>query len=365
VRDFELRLPDVDGASGERDGALDRLPHAALDEHGPSLRIQAPDRHYVPKLLQRDGLAGYEPETMACFLAGAELLGGPVFDIGANIGVFSLVASALLDNELVAFEPTPELARLFTAITDANDLDVRLEEVALGASEGTATFWLSSVTDSSNSLLAGFRPSDTSIEVKVETLDGYLARTGLTSRLLKIDTEATEPDVLRGGMGYLREHRPWLICEVLARRSEAELEELLEPLGYTWYQITGELPLAPRREIFGDRAYRFNNWLFAPEPPPTSYWDRVDEWKRALAACLPVVPPSPPPGVNAASSSKPRRRGVYGRKKMLAGILSGLVAGFTLGRLSRPETETRGHRSYRAERVHRAHGEAGRAPERR
>jgi FkbM family methyltransferase len=343
MRSFELLLPD---------------PAAP----GP-LQIEAEERLYVPKCLHRTGLAGYEPETLACFLAIVSLRGGPVFDVGANIGVFSLVAAALSDVEVVAFEPTPELAAVARTLADRNDLRFTVEEIALGAESGTATFHLSDVTDSSNSLLDGFRPSATSIEVVLESLDDHCARTGTIPRVLKIDTEATEPDVFRGGLATIREHRPWIVCEVLARRTETQLEEVLGPLGYTWYQITSELPLVPRRELFGDRAYRFNNWLFAPEQPDPEFWERMGIWREALKACVPTTPaadPPPTPAPTAQPTSRPtgtarspqdnvtktdpapqpaRRKGVYGRKKLLAGIVGGAVfgaAGSWLAGIARP-----------------------------
>jgi FkbM family methyltransferase len=349
MRSFELLLPDPS-------------THAP-STHGP-LQIEAEDHLYVPKCLHRAGLAGYEPETLACFLAAISLRGGPVFDVGANVGVFSLVAAALSDVELVAFEPTPELAGVARALAARNGLRFTVEEIALGAESGTATFHLSDVTDSSNSLLDGFRPSATSIEVVVESLDDHCVRTGTIPRVLKIDTEATEPDVFRGGLATIREHRPWIVCEVLARRTETQLEEVLGPLGYTWYQITSELPLVARRELFGDRAYRFNNWLFAPEPPGPEFWERMGVWREALKACVPATPADPPatpapstnmpapstnmPAPSTQPSAQPpgtarstrdavtkgdpaprpsRRKGVYGRKKLLAGIVGGAVFG--------------------------------------
>jgi FkbM family methyltransferase len=376
VRDVQLRLP-VPEASGTP-------PVEAAPGDGPRLRLVAPDTAYVPKLLQRHALAGYEPETMACFLAAIEALGGPVFDVGANVGIFSLVARASFDVEVVGFEPTPDLAELFRDQCARNELAITVEELALGASAGTATFYLSNVTDSSNSLLAGFRPSDVAIEVRTDTLDGYVERTGHVPRVLKIDTEATEPDVLRGAARLLEGARPWVICEVLARRTETELEELLGPLDYRWYQITSELPLRSRRELFGDRAYRFNNWLFAPEPADDAFWERMRIWSRAIASCEPLpsasppapatepspspttatigappedaasppatsagappgtpVPPVPPEGDapprrDDSSATTPRRRarGVYGRKKLLAATAAGAVAGVLLGRVS-------------------------------
>jgi hypothetical protein len=124
--------------------------------------------------------------------------------------------------------------------------------------------------------------------VTVERLDSYCHRTGTVPSLLKIDTEATEPDVLRGAAGLLSRDRPWIVCEVLAGRSEGDLMAVMRPHDYAWYEIGGDLPLRRRDEIAGDPSYRRLNWLFAPEPPPDVFWQRMAAWRRALADCGPA-----------------------------------------------------------------------------
>lgn len=248
-----------------------------------ALQIRAPRRQYVPKLLQESGLAGYEPETMSCFIAALEVQPrGTVFDIGANVGVFALVAAALSDWTVVAFEPAPNLAATARTLVELNRLRCRVEECALGAEARVASLYMSNVTDSSNSLRRSFRPHSRSINVVVRTLDEYCASTSLRPSLLKVDTESTEPDVLRGGIDLLAADRPWIICEVLAGRTEAELMRLLAPLGYAWYHITEEQPLRLRREIVGDPAYKSMNWLFTPEPPGERFWAARERWLEAL-----------------------------------------------------------------------------------
>ena len=104
-----------------------------------TLTVRTPVRTYVSHLLAESGLAGYEPDTLACFLAAIEERGfAPVFDVGANIGVFSWLAAALTPAVVVAFEPTPDLAAQMRAICAENDLHVTVEELALGAAPGTA-----------------------------------------------------------------------------------------------------------------------------------------------------------------------------------------------------------------------------------
>jgi FkbM family methyltransferase len=254
------------------------------------LVVEAPTHCYVPKVLERKGLAGYEPEAVACFLAvTAVARPGAVWDVGANAGVYGLVARALSQRAVRGFEPTPDLADLAESIAVANGLPYPVERIALGAQAGTATLYLSDVTDSSNSLAAGFRPSSRTLVVPLETVDDVVRRTGETPAVLKIDTETTEPDVLRGAEHLIRAQRPWILCEVLANRSEEALMDVLRPWQYRWFPISDEPPFREAETIHGDPTYHNLMWLFAPEHPGQRFWDLVDAWRKQLNFCEPVM----------------------------------------------------------------------------
>jgi FkbM family methyltransferase len=252
------------------------------------LRLRLPRRVNVAVHIAARGFGGYEPDSLACFLAAIECQGHrPVYDVGANIGVYAWLASALTDAEVVAFEPTPDLAAHLRAVCLENALATTVEELALGARAETATLYLSARGDSSNSLRAGFRPATGAIEVEVVQIDGYVDRTGRPPAVLKVDTESTEPDVLRGASRLLADHRPWIVCEVLAGRTESELMAILGPLGYRYHLIDGSTPLRRRDMIVGDPVAL--NWLFTPVDPPPTFWDSVAVWRSALAALPPPV----------------------------------------------------------------------------
>ena len=108
---------------------------------------------------------------------------------------------------------------------------------------------------------------------------------------MKIDTETTEPEVLRGGRRTLEAHRPWLIVEVLAKRSEGELTRVLGELDYHWYRIDEEPPFERRYEIVGDPRHQQLNWLFAPSEPTTEFWADLESWQEALRSCVPRPTP--------------------------------------------------------------------------
>jgi FkbM family methyltransferase len=249
-----------------------------------TLRFEAPWKSYVPRLLEDGGVANYEPETMAAFLAAISVLeAGEAFDIGANVGIFSLIAAATTTARITGFEPTPQLAATYRAVAGANALPCEIEEIALGAANGTATLYISAKTDSSNSLVAGFRTAAGTVEVPVERLDDYIARTGRRPAVMKMDTETTEPDVLAGAPDTLRSIRPWIVCEVLASTTEARLTELLRPAGYRFHHL-GERGPVERDTIAGDSTYRYRDWLFTPDALPAGFAAHYEAWRRAIGA---------------------------------------------------------------------------------
>jgi FkbM family methyltransferase len=272
VRRFELALP--------------RRPDA--DQTGPNaLVLAAPCEQWVPKRLEEVGLAGYEPETLACFLAVLEHAApGAVLDVGANVGLYALLAAARSRRPVYAFEPTPALARTARRLASANGLSLEVVRLALGDHSGTASLRLSSQSDASNSLAAGFRPERGRVRVKVETLSRWCERAGARPAVIKIDTETTEPDVVAGGLTALRRFRPWVLCEVLPGHGvEERLMTLLTPLGYTWHHL-GDDPPCPAREVIGGRGSRPDErmWLFAPTAPDDALWESTRAWRRALDA---------------------------------------------------------------------------------
>jgi FkbM family methyltransferase len=262
---------------------LPTAPEADAPPRRRHLLIEVAASLFIPRVLEERGLAGYEPETLACFLAVLSARPDGVFlDVGANVGLFSVLAASLSDWRVVGFEPTPRLAAGARQICRSNSLDVRLEELALGRETGAATFYLSDVSDCSNSLAAGFRPATSTLVVPVERLDEWAARTGCVPDLIKIDTETTEPDVLAGGREVLRRDRPWLLCEVLPGHRTQELIDELAPLGYSWYHIQDDGPLTAATDL--DATGPGRNWLFAPEPVTPAFQDAVTAWRKALAA---------------------------------------------------------------------------------
>jgi len=115
-----------------------------------------------------------------------------------------------------------------------------------------ATLFLSAWADTSNSLREGFRPATGTIEVPIDRLDDWVARTGTRPCVIKIDSETTEPDVLEGGRDVLRDQQPWIICEVPANTTEAALTAILGSMGYRFHHLDPARGPVEREAIVGD-----------------------------------------------------------------------------------------------------------------
>jgi FkbM family methyltransferase len=286
VRRYELHLPQAPDREG---GAGPGGDTAAPDV----ITVPPPGNHHLLKRLLREGIGGYEPETAACFLAALRRApDGAVLDVGANVGLYSILASGRSDRAVYGFEPTPDLADLMRRISEANDLGFQTEQIALGSENGTATLYLSNQTDMSNSLTEGFRESRSQVDVPIERLDSWCERENVSPGLIKIDTETTEPAVIEGGLETIRRLRPWVFCEILhGRQVEDPVMKLMRPLGYTWYHLAGDPPYEPLDEIVGDRDFQHLMWIFTPAPVDPEFWTEVSAWRAGLErTCIPVEP---------------------------------------------------------------------------
>ena len=235
--------------------------------NGGTVRLWSMGDDWVANRLFWYGFEGYEPETTRVFLdlaARAEV----VLDVGAHVGYYSLLAAAANPSAVVfAFEPLPQVQLRLRRNLALNGDRVRHVALAVGERRGRAPFFhVPDGVPSSSSLSGEFMsqiPNVVTTEVEMVDLDSFLAEhTEGRVDLVKIDTEATEPQVLAGMPEVLRTARPTIVCEVLPDQGvEEPLERVLAAHGYTWSLLTEHGPEA-RAAIVGQLDDR--NWLFSP-----------------------------------------------------------------------------------------------------
>ncbi|MEU8827393.1 FkbM family methyltransferase [Streptomyces sp. NPDC048636] len=260
-----------------------------------ALNVLSRKQTAVQRQLRRAGLAGYEPTTQATLLALAQQAppGGAVYDIGAHIGLYSALISAVYGKggpRTIAFEPTPETAALCRRIRECNRLGFEVHQAALSREPGTAELYFSHKSESSNSLNPAHRKHSASVSVPVTTVDAVTEERGLTPHLIKIDVETFEAAVLEGALSTVRRHRPWIVCELLPSADHDALRTALAPLTAMDYGLYPIAPDAPWHR-YDETTYRpavsaqCRDWLLAPRPPTPAFHRAVRQWLIAILAC--------------------------------------------------------------------------------
>ena len=160
---------------------------------------------------------GYEPEKM--HLAASLLHPGDVaFDIGANVGIYTLLFSDVVGptGRVVAFEPSPgNVGYLRRALSLNVVTNVSVIAAAVSRASGKTMFDLGA--DSSTGRIS----PQGALEIDTIGLDDFVARENCRPSLIKIDVEGAEVEVLEGASTTLRNFTPSLLIATTFRGAES------------------------------------------------------------------------------------------------------------------------------------------------
>jgi FkbM family methyltransferase len=236
---------------------------------GVSVVLRSDGDEWISNHVFWHGWKVYEPETLEVFKTHAKR-SRTILDVGAHIGYFSLVASKVNPAaRILAFEPLDRVAKRLREHVELNAAsNIEIVERALGSREGEVEIYyvpygIPSSTSASQAFMSPHADARPSL-VSMTTLDSVVAAYDANDvDLIKIDTETTEPDILRGGLGVLEKQRPVVICEVLEGYGiEREIQELFTSVRYRFFLLHGDGPI-PKKEIVPHHEYR--NYLFVPQ----------------------------------------------------------------------------------------------------
>ena len=217
----------------------------------------------------------YEPCTTSVLrvLLGE---GKTCIDVGANVGIMSLLASRWVGptGRVISFEPSGrEFDRLREHIERNALANVQAVHSAVGERDGTATLQVAGpVVAGHNTLEEQFVYPEVkaaySETVSVVRLDDYLSANGVTRvDVIKIDVEGGEHKVIEGALQTIARDRPALLIEVNGAATESDhqgrlgMEAALRQLGYVFVAIDAEV--ASLRHV-ADMTAVAENFLAAP-----------------------------------------------------------------------------------------------------
>lgn len=173
--------------------------------------------------------------------------GGVFYDVGANLGFFSLLAGHLVglhEGHVYAFEAAPENAAAIRHHAELNDVpNLTVLQVAVSSHAGVGRLQI--VDDQSWSKLEdyGEHPGTQQvIDVELVSIDDLLADgTVQPPTVVKIDVEGAELAVLEGMRRTLAEHRPAVICEL--HGTHDEFVAFMDDQGYRLVNLEGTIPV--------------------------------------------------------------------------------------------------------------------------
>jgi len=169
-------------------------------------------------------------------LAGYLRAGMTVYDIGANIGFFTLLAARIVGDrgKVYSFEPDSTIAARLKRNVEKNGFaNVTVVNAGVWSSTGTVEFIVadSSSPDRGIGRFTFERGQQNTIPAQCISLDDFI-KDAAPPDAIKCDVEGAEIEVLRGGSSLLRDYRPWIVSELHSEENRREVRRLLASCGY-------------------------------------------------------------------------------------------------------------------------------------
>lgn len=168
------------------------------------------------------------------------LNGGTFVDVGANVGLYSLLLADKTDHA-VLFEPNPVAAKRAKENVGLNGLSYSVLEIALSDEKGTTQMEDRGGVDSCNQTIGEGKTTFSTRTVIKTTLDRFLGEEDSDFppiEAIKIDVEGHENEVFRGMRGCLGKIRPGVVVfEYLERTNIREALGFFNSVNYVVFQF--------------------------------------------------------------------------------------------------------------------------------
>lgn len=175
------------------------------------------------------------------------------FDVGANVGSYTILASKVIGATTCSFEPSPKTFQHLENNIFLNRIQnkVFLFNQGIGAEKGSMQFSINQ--DTINHIVLNGK--EESITIEINTLDHIVAEHNQIPKLIKIDVEGFETEVIRGASSLLKNIKLQAVIMELNGSGgrygfdEAAIHQKMIDLGFNAYSyLPFERKLKPRKE---------------------------------------------------------------------------------------------------------------------
>jgi FkbM family methyltransferase len=242
----------------------------------------------------------HEPELRA-LMRQLPLGGGVCVDVGANVGLHTVVMSRLVGpaGRVLAFEPDPHNFRLLETNLRLNGAgNVTARQCAIGDTDGVCRL-ARNPRNYADCRVTSELPAWSSHDVPLTTLDAALpALPPGAITFLKLDVQGSECRVLRGMRHTLARHPDLvMVVEIFpgglhqAGASPRELVELLTDLGFGGWEFTRDR-IQPMAEPWVYDLMTGGTTDVVVSRRPERLWEVVSRWRGVGSQAAPT-PASP------------------------------------------------------------------------
>ena len=169
-----------------------------------------------------------------------------VYDIGANVGFYSLLAAHLTgpEGKVYAFEPLNRNVEFIRRHADLNQFsNIEVFAAAVSDHGGEAYF------DEGVSIATGHLSETGQVKVPLVRLDDLLAAGVIKPPdIMKVDVEGAEHAVFQGAQQLVTTHRPTIFLDTHGRDVHDLTLKFLEGHGYQ-FEILDKRPLSAAKEL--------------------------------------------------------------------------------------------------------------------
>ncbi len=171
-----------------------------------------------------------------------------VYDIGANVGFYTLFMSRFVgpEGKVFAFEPLPRNIQFLKQHVTLNLIEnVHIFECALGDKSGEALF------DTHQNVFEGKISLKGDLKIKMYSIDDLIHDHLIEpAALVKIDVEGGEFSVLVGGTNYFRTVKPVIFLATHGKEIHNRCCQLMKEWGYNIYSIDQQQSPNESDELF-------------------------------------------------------------------------------------------------------------------
>src|SRR5665213_702028 len=204
--------------------------------------VRAEDGGVAHQLIVYQEYEPYESKLVREYLKP----GMTVYNIGANLGYYTLLASECVgaEGKVYAFEPAPENFELLRrTISENGGANIELFPSAVSDRSGTATLSISATNSGDHQLRTD--ASRDHIQVPTLSIDDFILQGHPVPNAIIMDVQSAELDVLRGAETLLRSNAPLVLFTEFWQaglnerhpNGAREMLDILERAGFQLHQI--------------------------------------------------------------------------------------------------------------------------------